>query len=213
MAVRMCGIGGTGVVTVSQLLGTAALLDGWESGGVDQIGLSQKAGPVVGDLRLSRGGRVATSRVGKRQADVLVAFDQLVAASPLGLEVCDPGRTVVVGSTSPTPTGAMITDPGVRMPSTAELSATLAAAGRPDAQHWADAEAVTKTLLGSAVTANVFVIGMAVQCGALPLSLASLREAIELNGVAVEANLAAFDWGRAQIAAPEKVAAALAATS
>jgi indolepyruvate ferredoxin oxidoreductase len=51
-------------------------------------------------------------------------------------------------------------------------------------------------LLGSAVTANVFMLGVAYQAGFVPLPGAAIEKAIELNGTAVEANLSAFRWGR-----------------
>ena len=207
-AMRITGIGGTGVVTVAQVLGTAAMLDGYHVRGLDQIGLSQKAGPVVSDLRLSRSQPTATNRLGEGQADLLLAFDQLVAASEKGLLVAEPSRTAVVGSTSPTPTGEMITHPGVQLPSPGDLTRRIAGVTRSDAQHWADAFEITEDLFGRATTANVFVVGMAYQAGCLPISAKHIEEAIGLNATAVEANLAAFRWGRAQIAAPQAVAAA-----
>ena len=206
-AMRITGIGGTGVVTVSQVLGTAAMLAGYQVRGLDQIGLSQKAGPVVSDVRLSRRGPTFTNRLGEAQADLLLAFDQLVAASPRGLLTCRGDRTVVVGSTSATPTGAMITHPDLHLPLPEELAERIGERTRPE-HFWADAQAVTEDLFGSTTTANFFVVGMAVQAGALPIDPAHLEQAIELNGVAVEANIAAFRWGRAQIAAPEAVARA-----
>jgi indolepyruvate ferredoxin oxidoreductase len=207
-AMRITGIGGTGVVTVAQVLGTAAMLDGYHVRGLDQIGLSQKAGPVVSDLRLSRSQPTATNRLGEGQADLLLAFDQLVAASEKGLLTADPSRTAVVGSTSPTPTGEMITHPGVTLPTPGDLTRRIAGVTRSDAQHWADAFDITEDLFGRATTANVFVVGMAYQAGCLPISAKHIEEAIGLNATAVEANLAAFRWGRAQIAAPQGVAAA-----
>ena len=207
-AMRITGIGGTGVVTVAQVLGTAAMLDGYHVRGLDQIGLSQKAGPVVSDLRLSRSQPTATNRLGEGQADLLLAFDQLVAASEKGLLTADPSRTAVVGSTSPTPTGEMITHPGVSLPTPGDLTRRIAGVTRSDAQHWADAFDITEDLFGRATTANVFVVGMAYQAGCLPISAKHIEEAIGLNATAVEANLAAFRWGRAQIAAPQVVTAA-----
>lgn len=205
-AVRITGIGGTGVVTVAQVVGTAAMLDGYHVRGLDQIGLSQKAGPVVSDLRLSRTAPTATNRLGRGQADLLLAFDQLVAASEKGLLTTDPARTTVVGSTTATPTGEMITHPEIALPKAEALIDRIAAHTRADAGFWADAAAITEDLFGSATTANLFVVGMATQSGCLPVSATRLEEAIRLNGVAVEANLAAFRWGRAQVASPDAVA-------
>jgi indolepyruvate ferredoxin oxidoreductase len=204
-AVRITGIGGTGVVTVAQVLGTAAMLDGFHVRGLDQIGLSQKAGPVVSDLRLSRSAPTATNRIGEAQADLLLAFDQLVAASDKGLLVCDRERTTVVGSTSATPTGDMITHPEIEMPSADRLIKRIADATRSQTAFWADAAAITQDLFGSTTTANFFVVGMAVQAGCLPIAAERVEHAILLNGVAVDANLAAFRWGRAQIGDPEAV--------
>lgn len=212
VAIRITGIGGTGVVTVSQILGTAAMFDGLEVRGLDQIGLSQKAGPVVSDLHLTRDTPAETSRLGEAQADVIIAFDQLVAASSTGLDTADPERTVVVGSTTTTPTGAMIAHPDIKMPSVEVQTARIDEVTREGHRHWADVGAITMALFGDTVTSNVFVIGMAVQAGCLPVSPTAVEQAIELNGVAVDRNTAAFRWGRAQIAVPEKVVEQTAAT-
>jgi len=212
-ATRITGIGGTGVVTVAQVLGTAAMLDGYHVRGLDQIGLSQKAGPVVSDLRLSRSAPTATNRIGEAQADLLLAFDQLVAASEKGLLTADRERTTVVGSTSPTPTGDMITQPEIAMPSAERLIKRIADATRSQAGFWADAAAATLDLFGSTTTANFFVVGMAVQAGCLPIDAARIEQAIRLNGVAVEPNVAAFRWGRVQIADADAVARARRAAS
>jgi len=207
-AMRITGIGGTGVVTVAQIVGTAAMLDGYHVRGLDQIGLSQKAGPVVSDLRFSNSMPTSTNRLGAGQADLLLAFDQLVAASERGLLTADPLRTTVVGSTTATPTGEMIAHLDVELPAALELSKRIADATRSQAQFWAETAGVTRDLLGSATTSNVFVVGMAVQAGCLPVTADRIEEAIRLNGVSIEANVAAFRWGRLQIADPEAVARA-----
>ena len=203
-AMRITGIGGTGVVTVAQVLGTAAMLEGFHVRGLDQIGLSQKAGPVVSDIRLSKRRPSYTNRLGQGQADLLLAFDQLVAASPIGELTSDADATYVVGSSSSTPTGSMITHPSLEMPSPDELADRIGSGTRPD-HHWADAHAITTDIFGSSTTANLFVVGMAVQAGVLPIEPAHLEAAVTLNGVAVEANIEAFRWGRLWITDPESV--------
>jgi indolepyruvate ferredoxin oxidoreductase len=205
--VRITGVGGTGVVTVAQILGTAAMLEGYSVRGLDQIGLSQKAGPVVSDVRLSLHGDADTSRLGGGQADLLLATDLLVAASEKGLSTASPDRTVVVGSTSETPVGVMITHPELAMPAATELIDRLRTVTR-DGGRFADADAITTDLFGDATSANFFLVGIAVQHGALPIAPASIEQAIELNGVAVDVNAAAFRWGRCLVSDPEALSAA-----
>jgi indolepyruvate ferredoxin oxidoreductase len=209
-SVRIAGIGGTGVVTASQLIATAAMFDRYEVGGLDQTGLSQKAGPVVSDVRLTKGRAQESNKLGAGRADLLLAFDQMVAATPGVLIAGDPDRTAVVGSTTVVPTGAVVSHPHEPMPGQDELAARIAAVTAEGKRHWADAGAITTSLFGDATAANVFVLGMAIQAGYLPVSVRAMEQAIELNGIAVQENVAAFRWGRTQVAVPDDVAAAVA---
>ncbi len=205
VSVHITGVGGTGVVTVSQIMGTAAMLEGAEVSGLDQIGLSQKAGPVVSDVRITHDLPPDSSRVGAGQADLLLAFDLMVASSWAGLAAADPHRTSVVGSVDLTPPGKKVAHPDLQMPTADELLARIDDATIPERRHWADATALASALVGDTVAANIFVVGMAVQSGLLPLRPSSIEEALALNGVAVERNQAAFRWGRQWIADPEGV--------
>jgi len=202
---RIAGVGGTGVVTAAQIIATAAMLDGWDTRGLDQIGLSQKAGPVVSDIRFRRGNAPASNLLGNATADTLIAFDLLAAATERNLAACREGHTVVVGSATATPTGSMVGHVERRLPTLDELRDRLATSSDPDATRLADAGAITEALLGNATAANTFIIGAAVQYGALPIDPASVEQAIGLNGVAVDANTAAFRWGRAWANDPEQV--------
>jgi indolepyruvate ferredoxin oxidoreductase len=192
---RLAGIGGTGVVTVAQVLSTAAMLDGWEVHGLDQTGLSQKAGPVISDVVLGRGSRTTSNLVGESQADVLLGFDALVAASDNSLRAADPDRTVVIASTARTPTGRMITQPALTYP-TGSIERRFADATRAADNRFVDAGGLAERLGGTAAQANLLLLGVAVQDGRIPVSIDAIERAIGLNGVAVEANLAAFEWGR-----------------
>jgi indolepyruvate ferredoxin oxidoreductase len=193
--IRLAGIGGTGVVTVAQVLSTAAMLDGWELRGLDQTGLSQKAGPVVSDVVLTRGDRTSSNLVGQGQADLLLGFDGLVAASDNAIAASDPDRTVAIVSHHRTPTGRMISEPATPYP-TESIEQRLRDATRADQIQFLDATALATTLTGSAAQSNLLLLGVAVQKGHIPVSVEAIENAIELNGVAVEANLAALDWGR-----------------
>jgi indolepyruvate ferredoxin oxidoreductase len=203
--VRLAGIGGTGVITVSQVLGTAAMLDGWTVRGLDQTGLSQKAGPVVSDLRLSRTHVPASNHANSSGVDCLLAFDLLVAASDTNRVGADPERTVVVGSVASTPTGTMVSHPTTAYPELSALTGRLGEVSRADDNRFLDTAALAVGLFGDATTANVMLLGVAVQHGAIAVHPARIERAIELNGVAVERNVNAFRWGRRWAAFPAEV--------
>ena len=190
------GIGGTGVVTVSQVLGTAAMLDGLTVRGLDQTGLSQKAGPVVSDLRLTHGDPQPSNKATSGTVDLYLAFDLLVAASDAHLAGASEQCTVVVGSTTSVPTGSMVLHPDRGQPSLGILRDRLESCSRPDVNRYVDASAVNAGLFGDGATTNMFLVGVAFQAGTLPFSAESVERAIELNGVAVERNVSAFRWGR-----------------
>ena len=197
----LAGIGGTGIVTVNQLLATAAVrTDLVTTGlsGLDQVGLSQKAGPVTSHLRV--GGRGPANRVGKAAADVLLAFDLLVAADAKNLALCSPVTTIAIVSTSETPTGTQVADAQAARTDTPGLLATLRRSVARVVEI--DALAASEALFGTSAPANLLLVGAAYQAGALPFPGTAIEEAIELNGVAVEANIAAFRWGRVAVADP-----------
>ena len=194
---RMAGIGGTGVVTTAQILATAAMLDGFEVRGLDQTGLSQKAGPVVSDIRLSRDLPRSSNLLTDASADVILAFDLLVGASETSLKVAKPGHTVLVASDSPTPTGAMVGKPDTKLPTVKKLAKRAASFTNEEENVYVSAASICEELLGDATSANIFLLGVAVQKGVIPVSPESVEEAITLNGVSVQKNLSAFKWGRA----------------
>ena len=114
--VFLAGIGGTGIVTVNQVLATAALRAGYEVESLDQIGLSQKAGPVVSHLRFSSSALEPSNRLTPGSADCIVAFDLLTATDNKNLDYGNAEKTVSIASTSQTPTGDMVYDKAVRYP-------------------------------------------------------------------------------------------------
>ncbi len=207
---RMAGIGGTGVVTVAQILATAAMIDGWDVLGLDQTGLSQKAGPVVSDVVIARPGAATSNLVGVGQADIVLGFDALVASSDRAIEATN-DQTLVVASVHETPTGGQILHPElVDAGSTAaEAKRRLDDATTPTNNRFLDAADLTERITGSTAAANVLLLGVAVQTGAIPVAIEAIERAIELNGVAVEANLAALGWGRAWASDAADVAARL----
>ncbi|WP_433467143.1 indolepyruvate ferredoxin oxidoreductase family protein [Spirillospora sp. CA-128828] len=204
--VLLVGIGGTGVVTVNQVLATAALIDGRHARSLDQTGLSQKAGAVVSHLRIGPADRDRPGMVGAGGADAYLVFDSLAGTSETNLRRCAPDRTTAVVSTSEVPTGRMIVDTSASLPPSASLVKRIADHTRADRLVALDALALAERWFGATTTANFVVVGAAYQSGLLPLSARAIEEALTLNGVQAGANIQAFRAGRRLVLEPERAA-------
>jgi indolepyruvate ferredoxin oxidoreductase len=207
--VFLVGIGGTGVVTVNQVLATAALLDGLQVRTLDQTGMSQKAGPVVSHLRMAREDIEPANRVGVGQSDCYLALDILTGSESRNLTYTDLHRTAAFVATSEVPTGAMVEGhTAIEFPPRAQLLERIRSSVRD--LFDLDTLSAAGALFGHTTPCHFLLVGAAFQAGALPISVAAIEASIELNGVGAAANLAAFRWGRVAVADPATFAAATA---
>jgi len=204
--ILVAGVGGTGVVTIGALITMAAHLEGRGASVLDFMGFAQKGGQVLSFVRLApTPDALHQVRIDRGRANAVLACDLVVAASPEALGVLAGDRTRIVANAREIPTGAMLRDPDARI-DTRALEALLARRVRPGALSSFDAQHYAERLIGDAQQANVMLLGYAWQRGLIPVSLAALERAIELNGVAVETNRRAFAWGRLAAAEPAFVA-------
>jgi indolepyruvate ferredoxin oxidoreductase len=190
------GVGGTGVITIGQLLGMAAHLEGKGVVTQDAGGLAQKGGATWSHIQIAnRADAIHTTKVDTAQADLVIACDSIVGASKYTLSVMQGGRTYVALNTHGTPTAGFVKNPNWQFPGGNCEAVIRASVG--DALVGAfDAEQVAVQLLGDSIYTNPLMLGYAWQQGRVPLSRAAIQRAMELNGVQVENNRAAFEWGR-----------------
>jgi indolepyruvate ferredoxin oxidoreductase len=194
--ILVTGVGGTGVVTVSALLGMAAHLEGKGVRVLDMTGLAQKGGAVWSHVRIARGPEeLHAPRIAEGGADLLVGGDLVVSASAETLSKLAPGKSRAVVNSHETITGDFTRSPDLAFPATAMRQSIAAAAGEEGAE-FLDATAMATALLGDSIGSNLFLLGYAYQKGCVPVSSDAIEEAIRLNRVAVDSNLAAFRWGR-----------------
>ena len=199
------GVGGTGVVTVGALVSMAAHLDGMVSSQLDFMGFAQKGGAVLAFIRwASRPELLNQVRIDTQQADLLLACDLVVGASADALQTVRRGRTRIIASSHRNPTDNFVRDPDAQLHAEA-LEDKLRHAAGGDAMETVDAYDLALRLLGDSIGANILLLGFAWQRGRVPVSLAALERAIELNGVAIEMNRMAFHLGRLAAEAPETV--------
>jgi indolepyruvate ferredoxin oxidoreductase len=193
--VLIAGLGGTGVVTVSSILGMAAHLEGKGVGVIDMAGLAQKGGAVYCHVKIGRTpAEVHAIRIAAGAANLLLGCDLVVAGAKTVLGAIEQGKTHVLVNSAEVFPGDIERNPDFVLPSE-EIKQAIRRAGGPES-IFIDTTALAQALLGDSIAANIFILGYAWQKGYLPLTEASILRAIELNGESVQMNHSAFLWGR-----------------
>jgi indolepyruvate ferredoxin oxidoreductase len=199
------GIGGTGVVTVGQLVTMAAHLEGKGASVLDFMGFAQKFGTVVSFIRLADEPRnINQVRIEQASADALIGGDIVVSSSPRASSRFRKGHTRAMLNTAEMPTADFVQYRDANLRVSDRVNAIRDIVG-DDNVMTADANALAEQLLGNTIYANVLLLGAAWQQGLVPVGLDAMMRAIELNGVEVEKNKQAFGWGRLAAANPDAV--------
>ncbi len=195
-AMIITGVGGTGVVTISAVVGQAAHLEGKGFGAIDMAGLAQKGGAVACHLKIAdTSDDIHAIRVGVGGADVILGGDLVVTASNKVLESVRPDETAVVVNTYEMTTGDFTRDPLLEVPGQT-LQQTITERVRKGEVSMINAHDYAVRLFGDSIASNMFLLGMAYQQGHVPVGSEAIEEAIRLNGAAVEMNRQAFRFGR-----------------
>src|SRR5207344_1877907 len=200
------GVGGTGVLTIGALLGMAAHIEGKASMILDMSGLAQKGGAVLSHVRLSEHtADVTCSRIVTGTADLVLAADEVVAASKDTITLCESGRTFGVINSHVIPPADFILNRDFNFQSR-NVNRVLETALRKDSSFF-DFTKPAEVLLGDSIATNMMMMGYAYQKGLLPLTAKAIEQAIEVNGVAIKLNIQAFQLGRLAAFDPAKLIA------
>jgi indolepyruvate ferredoxin oxidoreductase len=199
----VAGVGGTGVITIGQLLGMAAHMEGKGIVTQDSAGLAQKGGATWSHVLVANTqDEIRTTRVSMAAADLIMGCDPIVSASKETTLRMRAGRTHVALNSNSTPTAAFVKNGNWQNPAE-QCVAEIAGQVGADSVGSFDADALAKQLMGDTIYVNPMILGYAWQKGWVPLRHESLVRAIELNDVQVKNNLTAFEWGRHAAHQPE----------
>ena len=192
----VAGVGGTGVITIGQLLGMAAHIEGKGIVTQDSAGLAQKGGATWSHVLIADNqDAIRTTRVSMAAADLIIGCDPIVSAGKETLQRMLQGRTHVALNAYSTPTAAFVKNANWQNPAE-QCAADIANAVGLEGLSAFDANRVSAQVLGDTIFINPMLLGYAWQKGWVPLGHEALVRAIELNDVAVAQNIAAFEWGR-----------------
>lgn len=194
--IMVTGVGGTGVVTIGQIIVMAAHLQGMGASSLDFTGFAQKGGAVISYLRLAYSAdQLKSVRIGTAQANLLLGCDMVVAGSVESLRTLNKNTSTVVLNTHKIQTAQFVLNRDTDIDDNLIID-TIRKHVDDKALHKIEATRIATALMGDSIATNMFLFGYAWQLGEIPVSLDAINRAIELNGVAIDKNRQSFGWGR-----------------
>jgi len=197
----ICGVGGQGVVLVSELLGSAAVRDKVAVKGSEVLGMAQRGGSVFSNLRL--GGDVIAPMTPEGKCDVLIAVEPSEALR--NIQYLAKNSVVVLNTTIVLPYTVYLGKSGY--PTQDEIIKKLGEV--TNRIITLDASGLAKQA-GSLQAANVVMLGALFGTGRMPVKEETAKEAIlsRFKAKVGETNIKAFDLGYAHVQKALKGAAA-----
>jgi indolepyruvate ferredoxin oxidoreductase len=201
--IMLTGIGGTGVLTISALLGMAAHIEGKVSTTLDLTGLAQKGGAVWSHIKIFSKDKIPFShKISPASADLLLACDPIVAAKEEIQETFSKSKTYSVVNTSLSPVADFVKERDIAFME--EETIDLIKKSCFELTSLLPASKIAEDLSNDAIGSNLVMLGAAFQAGLIPLKRESIQEAIVLNKVGATNNLYCFNLGRAYVQNPQQ---------
>jgi indolepyruvate ferredoxin oxidoreductase len=185
----LAGIGGTGIVSISQMLSVAAHIDGMRVVATDQTGLAQKYGAVTSMLSF---GKDAHGKMYPGTADLVIGTDPQGSISKDVMRFVGED-TITLLNSKPSNTGEYIENRDWKF-DVSKAEALLKEHSKE--VHMFNASDYAKKLTGHSLMLNMLMLGCAYEKGLLPVREASMMQAIEVNGTMTDVNKKAWFYGR-----------------
>jgi indolepyruvate ferredoxin oxidoreductase beta subunit len=183
----LAGVGGQGVLLLAEILGNAAVEDGFNVRVSEIHGMAQRGGAVVSDVRM--GDKMVAPTILEGTADAIVGLEPMEALRSIKYAA---HRTLVLINTAITKPG--ITSRSMAYPSLEAIMEKIRVFSKNIIT--VDATEIAKAL-GNAAVQNIVMIGALAANGKPPLKLETIRKSIRasINEKYVEINLKAFEAG------------------
>lgn len=186
-SVILCGVGGQGTVLASKLISYAAMAKGEAVKSAETIGMAQRGGSVTSHIRI--GEEAFSPLIPKGKADVMIAFEPAEAVR--NLDYLKEDGVVVVSKKAVKPVTASLAAKVYEGQDMLDyLEKKVQRLVIVDGQQIMDE-------LGSSKVLNVILLGAAIACNEIDISVEEIRQAIKekVPERFYELNLRALDAG------------------